>query len=406
MATLKFVLRTNKRKADGTIPVFLRITENRKSRFVSTGITIEERHWNPDKEEVRRSHPQYAVFNDDLTRLKHEAQTATIEIKGSRKRKLSAEAVKKELQGRGASQFLPFAEAYAEEWLAKGKYWEWRKIHVVINKLKSFVGGDDLAFSDIDNAFLVRFSRYMRERLKNRTNTVAKNLQILHRIIKRAVQDGLVAPGDDPFLYFSVKTEPTTKEKLSIEEVRALEALDLPLGSELELARDAFLFSFYCAGIRFGDVCRLKWKNVAGGRLTYRMAKTQRPKSVKLQPQAEAILSKYGPGERDPEGLVFPILDRDYDDEVLVRRRISSKNVMVNRHLKTLAKLIKTNVNLSFHVSRHSFADYARTSGMDLYSISKALGHSNLKMTEVYLNSFDHEAVDNAMDRLFGASSE
>ncbi len=58
-------------------------------------------------------------------------------------------------------------------------------------------------------------------------------------------------------------------------------------------------------------------------------------------------------------------------------------------------------INLSFHVARHSFADFARRQGMDLYSISKALGHANLKVTETYLESFDHETVDKAMDDLF-----
>jgi site-specific recombinase XerD len=88
---------------------------------------------------------------------------------------------------------------------------------------------------------------------------------------------------------------------------------------------------------------------------------------------------------------------------VLIRRRISSKNALVNKHLKTLAEMIETDIALSFHVSRHSFADYARASGVDLYAISKALGHSNLKVTETYLKSFDHDAVDAAMDGLFNA---
>ncbi|RME52937.1 MAG: site-specific integrase, partial [Caldilineae bacterium] len=57
--------------------------------------------------------------------------------------------------------------------------------------------------------------------------------------------------------------------------------------------------------------------------------------------------------------------------------------------------------HLSFHVSRHSFADMARTKGMDLYSISKALGHANVRVTERYLKGFDAGALDEAMEALF-----
>ena len=56
-ATVKLVLRKHKRKADGTAPVWLRITANRKSRYLSTGIYLEPRHWNETKQRVRAAHP-------------------------------------------------------------------------------------------------------------------------------------------------------------------------------------------------------------------------------------------------------------------------------------------------------------------------------------------------------------
>ena len=59
-------------------------------------------------------------------------------------------------------------------------------------------------------------------------------------------------------------------------------------------------------------------------------------------------------------------------------------------------------IQINYHVSRHSFADYARQKDVDLYSISKALGHASFKTTETYLKGFDNDAVDDAMDGLFG----
>lgn len=75
--------------------------------------------------------------------------------------------------------------------------------------------------------------------------------------------------------------------------------------------------------------------------------------------------------------------------------------MIVNRHLKSIAKMAGVQANVSFHCSRHSFANYALQKGMDLYSISKALAHSDLKITEEYLKSFDEELLDQSMDKLF-----
>ncbi len=84
-----------------------------------------------------------------------------------------------------------------------------------------------------------------------------------------------------------------------------------------------------------------------------------------------------------------------------LRKKISSKNVIANRYLKKIAQRAGIQASISFHVSRHSFAHYALKKGMDLYAISKALGHSDLKITETYLKSFDEELLDNSMNKLF-----
>ena len=58
--------------------------------------------------------------------------------------------------------------------------------------------------------------------------------------------------------------------------------------------------------------------------------------------------------------------------------------------------------SISMHISRHSFADYARIKSGNLYAISKTLGHSSLQITEAYLKSFDQDAVDQLADQLWG----
>src|SRR5690606_14706117 len=135
------------RKADGTIPVYLRITEDRKSRQLAVGIAVAERDWNPNKEEVRRSHPQHKVYNDGLEKMKHEAEAAALGLKRSKKGKATADAVKRELTGVGASHFFPYADRYWQEQRDRGKYWEWKKVVVLVGKIEKYHGSRDLAFS-------------------------------------------------------------------------------------------------------------------------------------------------------------------------------------------------------------------------------------------------------------------
>ena len=75
---------------------------------------------------------------------------------------------------------------------------------------------------------------------------------------------------------------------------------------------------------------------------------------------------------------------------------------LVNKYLKDLASKAGLPKKVSFHVSRHSFADYARKKTKDIYGLSKALGHSGIHITQQYLSDFDQDAVDQTMDDVFG----
>jgi integrase len=408
MSSLKLVLRANKRKSDGTSPVFLRVIENRKARYVSTGVYLSPKDWNEDRQEVRKSHPTYNRLNDDLKRLLHNAEAAALSNRVMRKG-TATEAVLSELQGKDAGDVYSFALAFAQRLHDTGRFYSWKRVKVLVGKLKDFREQKPLTFRELDTAFLSRFERYMREELKNRPNTIAKDLQVLRRVISEAIRARLMEMGANPFLGHKVTTEKTVKAKLSVDEIRALEGLTLTPGSALAVARDAFLFSFYCAGIRFGDLCQLAWSNVTtrkgheGARLEYRMSKTGKPRSIKLIPSALAILERYrrkGAGGHD---LIFPILKpgRDYSDPIEVRRCIGSRNVVVNKNLKRLAALAEIKSHVSFHVSRHSFADYARRMDVGLYDIMQMLGHHSLKVTERYFADADQASMDKEMDRMF-----
>ncbi len=399
-ATVKLVLREAKARADGTAPIYLRVTANRKSRFRATGIRVHPRHWNAQRQKVRAAHDLAAAYNDRLRRLVNEAQTAALDAP-------SADAVTAALGGSGGSMTAYF-ERFIGGLEARGALWEWKKYRVTLGKLRACLG-QEIGWGELDRAALTRFERYLREKRQNNPNTVRKELTRLRRVVKEAVRDGELAPANDPFLvYRKPKGRRVERRKLALSEVEALAALGpedgLAAGSLDEVARDAFVFAFYAGGMRFGDVCRLRVSDVVDGRVSYRMLKTGTPMSVPLPPQALRIAEHYAATADGRGGFLFPLLKAGEDaDGVRLRRRISSRNAQVNLALKRVAQLAGLEPEgLSTHVARHSFADYARRRGGDLYAISKSLGHGDLKTTEAYLKSFDRDAVDSLATKLWG----
>ena len=394
-------LKASKQKADGTAPVYVRVTANRKSRLVSTGVYVEPKHWNRARGRVRAGHDIADALNAKLQTALNEAHEAALSAP-------SAAAVKAALDGPSGS-LTAYFERFVDRLRAKGDraHWEVKKYGSTLAKLRAALGRD-LSWGEVDRDALAAFERYCRETKKNNPNTVRKELTRLRRVYKEAIRDGAISPADDPFLvYQKPKGRRVERRKLPLPDVEKLASLGVgdgvAEGSAEAVARDAFAFAFYAGGMRFGDVARLKASEVRGGRAEYRMLKTGTVMSVPLPPPAVAIAERYAGSAGERGGFLFPLLrPGDEADGVTLRKRISSRNAQANAALKRLAKRAELDPEgLSFHVARHSFADHARTRGGDLYAISKSLGHGNLQTTEQYLKSFDRDAVDGLAERLW-----
>ena len=104
----------------------------------------------------------------------------------------------------------------------------------------------------------------------------------------------------------------TTREKLNEAEISLIQGLSLPEGSLIWHCRNYFLFSFYCAGIRAGDLIQLRWNNITSdGRLIYEMGKNHKTKDIKLVSRARDILSKYHREDARATDYIFPLLNNE-----------------------------------------------------------------------------------------------
>ena len=404
-ATINFEIRENKEDANGECPLYLRITYNRKPSWMSLGFKVKPSDWNKDKQLIRRSNSRYKVLNDQLLKTKAKAHDAILELKEIDK--LDSKRVVAMIKGHDNKEFFTYAKKYIDSVRDSGSIRLAKNTQVIVNKIKGFAKSDSLSFNSIDLEFIENLSSYMRIECENHNNTIRKNLQFLGGIIKSANRDGFV--NGNPLDNYQLPTyQKPKKEALSYDEILAIQNLELEEGSNLWHTRNYFLFSFYNAGVRFGDICKLKVGDVQDGRLKYLMSKTSNNsnpkwKNIKLLPEALEILELYDYDKRNNDEYLFPIVNtsKKLDNPIVFDKEKQSQNTQANKRLKKIAELAGINQSLSTHIARHSFANYALKKGMSVYSISKALAHSDLKTTESYLNSFDEELLDEEMDNVF-----
>ena len=395
-----------KQRKDGLRMVLLRLCKGRESKKrISTGVLVSRVDFNSGAKHghwVKYSDSQAEVKNAILIRKYNEAENAfaNLMIKGDN---VSVENSVKILKGvTNDKSFFHFIEKLVQQQKESGHVTSYKKYDNSLKKLRAFRGKYDLQFADVKVELLAYYEAFL---LKSglSINSVNKELRIFRSWLYKAINQGLFDQGNNPFFRFKLKLEKTEKKKLTIDEIKKIEQLDLEIGSLIWHARNYFMFSFLMAGIRWGDLCRLKWENIDNDRLTYRMKKTSTPRSIKLFPQTQKILDYYRSPEKKEGDYIFPILndETDYTDPFLLYNCISKNNALINKYLKVIAKKAEIKTNISFHIARHSFSEVCRLKNISIYDISKALGHSSIKITETYLQGFDVESVDAAMTKVF-----
>ena len=135
------------------------------------------------------------------------------------------------------------------------------------------------------------------------------------------------------------------------------------------------------------------------------MDKTGGLKSIQIRKEIAEILVQYKNDDTEPNDYIFPMFERDidYSNPFFLKSQISSKTAIYNKNLKDLAKLANIDKKITTHIARHTFADFARKKGAAVYDVSKALGHSSIKITESYLAKFDYDTQDVTLDKIFNS---
>jgi len=404
MGSVKIVLRKKVNK-DGTFPIAIRITKNRRSSFVHVGQSIKETEWDALNQKVKKSHPNSARLNNFLLRKMSEANDKLLELE-TEKKEVSSQAVKYSLRPltKGAT-FFAFAELYLDNFKKSGKYNRLNSDQSRIKKFKEFLNGSDIAFQDITIPLLNRFRADMKSQgLCERS--VINNLLIIRTVFNMAIKGNKIDKKHYPFGNdkVQIKFPNSSKIGLSMEEVKRLEEIGLEPGSYLNHARNVWIFSFYFAGMRVSDILRLKWSDFQDDRLYYSMVKNTKFGSLKIPEKALRILSQYEGQRKEKDEVVFPELKilKNLDNQYEVERKISYAVKRLNKSLSKLAEMVGISKKLTMHIARHTFGNISGEK-ISLQMLQKLYRHSSITTTIGYQANFIHKDADEALDSVIGA---
>lgn len=383
--------------AQGLAPIHFRIIKNRKSNYISSGQYVKPSDWDIKNRRVKTTHKNSGRLNAMISAKMTELQGRLLQAETHQKIP-TAKALRYEIFGKPPTDFFEYATNINAKNYPLGKIATYDKNKAIIEKLRTYHKRQKLMLSDITPAFLERYEAYLREK-GNSPNTIHKDMRYIRKIFNDAYREDLIEHKDIPFRIYKLKAEKTTRSYLSDEELKKIEDLKLDTGSKLDLHRDMFVFSSYAAGLRISDVLMLKWKNFNGTHLNTVSKKTKAQLSIKLPAKAKSILEKYQQGGTESNDYIFPMLEKDLDENapVVLDRAISRATALINKNLKSVAALAKIEKKISFHVSRHSFATRALTKGITIDKVSKLLGHQNLAVTQIYAKIVSSE-LDKAME--------
>lgn len=388
-----FITQNGKLKSDGTAPIIARITLNGEMCHFSTRLTILPERWLSKEYRTLGKTKEEKNINEMLEQIKVTIKDRYLGYL-SRGETVTASKLKNSMVSLDENsktlmelcdlfitdyEKLTASRGYGMESLMRYRLAKTRMQEYLVDEYKV----RDIALSDINKRFLDRFYLWLCTKKKQSNNTATKFIYRCSSIYRVAFDNGWVKA--NPFNSLKLHLDKVDRGYLTKAELARLIQKEFST-KRLDLVRDIFVFSCY-TGLSYIDVARLtsemitEWQDGNLWIQTHRQ-KTKIAVNVLLLDVPKMIIDKYRGEAR--AGRLLPILS----------------NQKMNSYLKEIATGCEIDKELSFHMARHTFAaTITLSNGVPIETVSKMLGHSNIRTTQIYARITDQK-VSNDMSIL------
>lgn len=387
-----FYLKRNAPKKNGLVPVMCRITVNGKISQFSCKLDVDEKLWNVESGKMSGKSLASQEANRMLDKIRVGVTKAYQEI-SDKDNYVTAEKVRNSFLGMGQNHktllavFRQHNEDYAKQ-VGKMKsvrsYW---KYCTVYNHLEEFIKSrykmSDIALKELTPAFITDFELFLRIEKNHCTNTIWSYMMPLKRMVYMSINNGWLQR--DPFYAYSISPEPTKRGFLTKEEIAMLINGKFKKQS-YELIRDLFIFCTF-TGLTFIDMYNLTKDNLQTSFDGHLWIKTNRQKTgvesdIRLLDVPLRIIEKYEGMAEGDKLLPVPCYD-------------NCKN-----GIKVIAKKCGIEKNVTWHMSRHSYATtICLSNDVPIETLSKMLGHRSIRTTQIYAK-ITGEKISKDMEQL------
>lgn len=388
--SILFYVKSSKASKNGLLPIYQRITINGTRIELSTSKFVEKSKWNTVAGKIKGNSEEARLINSYLDILNAKAYE-TEKWMVNNNQEINAQTFKNKFLGveeRQRKLVVIFEDHNKRMKELVGKEFSintYKKYETALSHTKEFLkyqyNLNDISIKQVDIAFINDFDFYLRNTKNCNNNSTIKYIRNFGKIVKQCYVNGWLEK--DPFLNYKGKVKEVERTYLTELEIEAILNKNFKV-NRLELVRDIFLFSCF-TGLAYIDVHNLTKSNIIVGIdgekwiFTHRQ-KTESASKIPILPVTQMIIDKY---ENHPQCLneskLLPILS----------------NQKMNAYLKEIASVCKIEKELTFHIARHTFATTVTlTNGVPIESVSKMLGHKNLRTTQHYAKVLDRKVSD------------
>ncbi len=402
-ASLSVVCYKSKRLSNGESPLMLQVSKGGKRQYQSLGVSVNPKFWDFSKNKPKSNCPNREYILKLILNKQAELQQRMLELNAEQKEYTTTTLLHDEHRKFELKTVKQFYQELIEQYKANEKCGNRLIYKSSYNSINVFTNGNlEIPFSAIDVAWLNKYEKWLRSK-GNKETTMSLMFRTLRSAYNKAIESKCARKSDYPFNDYRISKFDVSTEKRAIAKADVLKfSTDVhSIGKQqyVQLSKDIFIFSYLCGGINFTDIANLTKDNIIEGkRLHYIRQKTGKLIKLGLSEEALKIIKRYAV---ESKGYLFPILNAQLHKTPLQKQnRIHKMLGKVNKNLKLLAAQLGVEANLTTYVARHSFASVLKKSGVNIALISEALGHSDLTTTQIYLDSFDNEQIDNAIKNL------
>ena len=402
-ATIEVICYKSKVLNNGNHPLMLRVTKDRKTKYISLGISIPSKEWDFTKNQPKPNCSNKEHIEKIILTKKTQYNSKIIEFTANKKEytpQILVDAVENTLAPKTIEELYC---SHIKTLIKTQKIGNSQVYSYSLRSLRKFTAGKlNIPCSAITLDWLKSYEKWLKEK-SCQGNTISQLFRTLRRIYSLAIEQGYASKEAYPFDKFKVSkfNTPTAKRAIEKEEILKIMAADLSdRDFYTRFSRDIFVFSYLGAGINFTDIALLKHSNIKKERIYYTRKKTGKIINFKLSEQALEIIRRYASPFYGDDDYIFPILNKtEHTTPLQIDNRIHKVIGHVNSKLKKLGKEFGID-NLTTYVARHTFVTVLKRSGVNIAIISESLGHSDLSTTQIYLDSFENDQIDEAMQNL------